>query len=235
MANDSTNSAFASALASERKDRAVAMLGLPELINGVEVKALTRRILEWLTIAGNPFIVGGEIKPEALLQFVWHVSPSFKPFATSEERQVFIAPFFAMDKDELREGIEKYLDRAFLDAPTGEAGTQYYSATAGLYHALNTCYPNAGWTLDTVLDLPLRIGFQLIKAADKAAGCMVLNRRSSPLISQYLSEIENFKVANADEVEPFIEQKRAEGYGLCSEPCQCRDGTFIVAMRKLAN
>ena len=211
MAGHSTNAEFENALASERKDRAVAMLGLPELIAGIRVESLTPRRLERLRAFNNPYVCGGEKSEFHIHKFLWFVSSGFVPeFDEVKPKELeFLSSIANLDCDEADEGIEAYYERTFLDAPTRAAGTPYYSSSAGIYHALNTSYPSAGWTLERVLDTPLRVIYQLIKVADQAVGCTVVNRRSSPLIGKYLSEIEHFTVATFDEVDAAIESKRS--------------------------
>lgn len=234
---DVTLDAHAEALASERKDRAVAMLGLPELIAGVQVEPLTPRRLEWLRAMGNPFVCGGDCPIGAIPDFLWYVTKDFE-FGNEEKRKAFLAAILNLDVDEAREGIDEYLDRAFLDAGPGREGVSFYGSTAALYCALNTAYPGAGWHLDRVLDTPLRVLYQLIKAADDARGCSMQNRRSAPLISKFLSEIEHFELVVKEdfesEMDAFVDAKCAEGYKLCSEPIQKINLEIPVAMQKSA-
>jgi hypothetical protein len=102
--------------------------------------------------------------------------------------------------------------------------------------------------VDRVLDTPLRVLYQLIKAADDARGCSMQNRRSSPLVSKFLCEIEHFELSIVKdfdvEMDAFIDAKCSEGYRLCSEPIQkislaipaaCQtDAPWIVPMRKVS-
>lgn len=244
--SDATLDEHEDALDSERKDRAVAMLGLPELIAGVQVEPLTPRRLEWLRAMGNPFVCGGDCPIAAIPDFLWYVTKDFA-FGDDERRKAFLAAILDLDVDEARDGIDEYLDRAFLDAGPGREGVSFYGSTAGMYCSLNTAYPGAGWTVERVLDTPLRILYQLIKAADDARGCSMQNRRSSPLISKFLCEIEHFElviVSDFDaEMDAFVDAKCAEGYKLCSEPIQkislaipaaCQpDAPWIIPMRKV--
>jgi hypothetical protein len=248
--SDVTLDEHADALDSERKDRAVAMLGLPELIAGVQVEPLTPRRLEWLRAMGNPFVCGGGLSDFQIYKFMWHVSPKFVVETDAEKpiESSFLEAMVSLDIPDALEGIDEYLDRAFLDAGPGREGVSFYGSTAGLYCSLNTAYPGAGWHLERVLDTPLRILYQLIKAADDARGCTMQNRRSSPLISKFLSEIEHFELSIVKdfdaEMDAFVDAKCAQGYKLCSEPIQkinlaipaaCQqDAPWIVPMRKVS-
>lgn len=257
MAEDYTFSELERAVRSERYHRAQAILGLPELIAGIQVEPLTYERLEWLNVAGNPFVCGGVVATEdgeplalPLMEFIWFVSPDWKLEIGSEKPlwQEFLLKHRDLNLIDAREGIDEYLDRAFLDCTGIEGGVSFYSQTAGAYQALNASYPGGGWTMKVVKKTPLRIALQLIKAADRDRGCTVQNRRSSKLIGQYLSEIEHFELTiESDfesEMDAFVDAKCAEGYVLCSEPVQKLDKTippshpvqatmpWIVPMRK---
>lgn len=176
----------AEAFASERKDRAVALLGLGELIAGINVAPLTPRRLEWLRAVGNPFVVGGKVSPAAILQFLWLIHEDFKP--GEDALTNFVQSHAGLDADELRDGIDEYLDRAFLDSPRGAPGTPYYAPTVSYYHSLVIAYPGGGWTLERVLDTPLTVIFQLIKADDRYNGRLVYNGRSDKVAGDWLDE-----------------------------------------------
>jgi hypothetical protein len=219
------------ALESERRDRAVALLGLPELIAGIRVSPLTPRRLEWLRAFSNPFICGGAPSPAAILQFLWFVSPDFS-FETSEEKRLaFIAQRAELDYPEAREGIEVYLDRAFLDAPNGSEKVSYYAPTVGLYHTLNEYYPHAGWSLEAVLNTPLSIIYQLIKAGDKARGAAVVNRRSFEVQARWLDTLETITASTQQLLLEKVAEKRLQGYGQVSLSSRNRDGTWSCAIK----
>jgi hypothetical protein len=61
------------------------MLGLPELIAGVQVEPLTPRRLEWLRAMGNPFVCGGDCPIAAIPDFLWYVTKDFA-FGDDERR-----------------------------------------------------------------------------------------------------------------------------------------------------
>lgn len=209
------------ALASERKDRAVAMLGLPELIAGITCEPLTPLRLEWLRAFGNPFLCGGTVSNEAMLQFLWFVSPRFTFTTERAQRLEFIKDLAELNMIDAREGIDAYIDRAFLDAPTGKESISYYSNTAGLYHSLNVSFPTGEWTLEKVGKTPLRVIYQLIKAADRERGCSLINRRSFVANADWYSKMETVTAESYEALGDAIEAKRSEGYKLFSDPTRC--------------
>lgn len=231
MANESCIPGFDAAIASERRDRSKALLGLPELIAGIVCMPLTLRRFEWLRAYDSPFVCGGKLSNAAILQFLWFVCPLFPFDAVQEGRDKFVDSMAGTNFEEALEGIEIYLSAAFLDAPHGSASKPYYSHTAGLYHSLNESYPSGEWTLERVLDTPLNVIYQLIKAADKSRGCLVFNLRSDELASKWGECLETITLAESKVVRE-IAKRRKKGYLLVSHPSQNRDGTYSFAMQK---
>ncbi len=232
MAEDATLREHEEALASERKDRAVAVLGLPELIAGIQVEPLTPRRLEWLRAMGNPFICGGEASIPAVTQFLWIISKGFV-ICDDVKRDAFLASIIVgYDLVEIREGIEAYLDRAYLDAPEGpNDGPSFFAPSIGIYRAINKAYGDE-WTFERVMETPLRILFQLTKCDDKASGCSVINRRSYKVQGKWLSELETLTADTEDSVVELMTAKRAEGYKQVTLAQKSSNGTWSLAMRK---
>jgi len=190
---------YMEAIASERRDRAAAFLGIPELIAGREVSALTPQILEWLRLAENPFAVGGEsVSREHVLQFIWAVS---REFADGNEAFGLFISTIPEDFDEAKaaDDICAYMDRAFLDAPHGKVTTPHFSFAAGLAHQM-ACGPyRLPW--QETMRIPVAIIFQLIKARDKFAGATVINTRSDKAAGDWLAELNKQNAADQKERE----------------------------------
>ncbi len=187
MAEELQIPGYAVALASERRDRALAILGLPQAICGVKVQPFTPWRLEWLRLQDNPFIVGGysEPTPAEMLQFLWVVADGTGEAMALE---TFVETHATLNADELRAGIDAYLDRAFLDSPRGASSTPYFAPTISYYHSLVISYPCGGWTLEKVSDTPLAVIFQLLKADDRYNGRVVFNGRSDKVSGDWLDE-----------------------------------------------
>lgn len=171
------------ALASERRDRALAFLGQKERIAGIECNMLTPRLMEWLRALENPYIIGGEVKPAMMLQFLWIVSTEFQ----RGDKDEFIARVAVMDGNLIAEGIEAYIDRMFLDSPDGKPSKPLFSYAAGLAHEM--AREPYRWDVERTLETPLPIIFQLIKAKDKYEGGVVVNKKSDRIIGDWLDEI----------------------------------------------
>ena len=251
MAENDTLSEYERAVASERYHRAQAMLGLPELIAGIQVEPLTYERLEWLNVVGNPFVCGGIVDLARIMEFIWIVSPNWKMEVGSEKPEwiSFNQRNIALDVKEAREGIEEYVERAFLDSTGISGGVSFYAQTAGAYQALNSSFPGGGWTLDVVKKTPIRIALQLIKAADRRAGCTVQNLRSGAIMGELLGEVKHFELQIQNdfesEMDAFVDAKCEEGYKLFSEPVQKinggipieaqSDAPWIIPMRKVSH
>ena len=238
MATATLRQEYDAALAGERKDRSVAMLGIPEMIAGIRVAALTPRRLEWLHAVENPFACWKreywDSAPDtAILHFLWFVLPQFSFDLGTDARDEWMESQLGLDVAEAREGIAEYLDRTFLDAPTGSAGVSYHSYSAGLYHALNTSYPQGGWTWQTVMDSPIRVLTQLIKAADIARGCAVGNKRSGEIHERWLAGMETVSAPTEDELDALVGQRKSEGWRLYTLYSFDRSGgVWRCSMRK---
>ena len=71
----------------------------------------------------------------------------------------------------------------------------------------------------------------LIKAADRANGAIVVNRRSDEVAAKWASSLETLRFPES-EVEKQIAIYRAKGYLLVSQPSQNKDGSYSFAMQK---
>lgn len=182
MSEDCCIPGYNDAIAEERRDRAIAFLGIRETIAGVEVEQLTPRRLEWLRATDNSYVCGGEVTKATILQFLWFVSPHFT--TDKKARDTFIANHTKLNCEAASRAIDAYLDRAFLDAPRGKASTPYVSIAADLAHAMSD--KPFHWPVETTLTTALPIIYQLLKSKDRAAGLVVINRKSDKVAGDWL-------------------------------------------------
>lgn len=177
---------FAEAEDSERVDRSIAFLRLDELIAGLKCAPLNLTRLEYLRAYSNPYVIGGDAGLNHLLQFLWFVSPDFK--AGREAMEQFIYANRGLNVKEAQQGIDDYLDRAFLDAPHGgRANVSYYSPSAALVFEM--AQEPYRWTIEQTMREPLPIIYQLIKCRDKNNGAVVVNRRSDGAAGDWLDAL----------------------------------------------
>lgn len=182
MSEDCCIPGYNDAIAEERRDRAIAFLGIRETIAGVEVEQLTPRRLEWLRATDNAYVCGGEVGKATILQFLWFVSPEFTTEQT--KRDDFIASHSKLNFKLADKAIDAYLERTFLDAPRGKVTTPYVSIAADLAHAMSDVPFH--WPVETTLTTALPIIYQLLKSKDRAAGLVVINRKSDKVAGDWL-------------------------------------------------
>ena len=173
------------AIASETADRAYSILGIRETIAGIECEPLTPRRAEWLRLCNSPFIVGGTVGLAEVIQFLWVVSVDFKP--SKEARDLFFQRMVKLDFDKARADINEYLDRAYLDSSHRSAQSAPMVSSAAYYaHSMAGEPYRMNWR--DVLDTPLAVLHQLIKARNESAGEIVANKRSDKVRGDWLQK-----------------------------------------------
>ena len=156
---------FAQAVYIERLVRDSAFLRLNETVCGFELRPMTLRDYIILRIANNP-LLGDELpSPAELTQFLWTLSVGY---SRSRLRRIFFglrvnrACAYPLKAARLIDSCREYRKEAMQDAPgtTGRTGYRpsYYSDCTYWYGLLAREY---GCTMKEVLDMPLKILFQL--------------------------------------------------------------------------
>ena len=173
---------YEAALASELDDRAFVFLGLQETICGVLCEPLTPRRVEWLRLAKSPFIIGGKVGPVEIAQFLWIVSKAFVP--NKEKRNDFLQSNLGIEVAKAREEIDEYLERAYLDSMGGTSTSRPCVSPCATY-ALALAGEPFRMSWQQVLDTPLGVILQLLKAKDMSEGRAVINKRSDQVNLDY--------------------------------------------------
>lgn len=207
---------YVDAVARENFLRRESFFGLTENIACFEVSQITLERILVLQIADNPFLCGGEIKPEAVAQFLWIMSPQYRPDSPFR-RSMFLRrcrkfvlprpPLFKtrrtiarwklrceksvieFAKAEL--AINAFLEEQFIDRPHyGAPGTKsYYCDIIGLCADFGREY---GWTESVTLKIPIRRIFQYIKeirhhfCATHGLPYVDANRLSDGVLNDYM-------------------------------------------------
>lgn len=205
---------YAEAENSERRDRSIAFIGLPERICGIACRPLTPFLLEYLRANGNPFICGGTISEAAILQFIWFVSADFKP--EKENQDAFLASVEDLDLSNAPQEIEDYLERAFLDSSNGGPDSKQYYALAA-YLVFSMAKEPYRWPMEKTMETSLAVLFQLIKCKERAEGVTVVNIRSDKVASDWLSETITIEAKTIKELERIANERAKEGYWPISE------------------
>lgn len=160
---------LAEALAWEERTREEAYLGLCAPIAGVPVKLLTLRRLTFLLRARSAFFFGRPAGPEDVSQFLWIVSPRFRP-RDLDGRALFLADLCAgdalVDLASTVAQIGDYLDAAFGDAPAVEekSGSQGNLPVTSFAAALvDTLAREYGWSRREIMRSPLSVLYQQLR------------------------------------------------------------------------
>ena len=153
----------------ERYRRDFAFLGITETLRfgygySLEVNQLTLRMFIQLCAVGSPFLVGGNIRPEHILQFLWRISPQYELRREVENAQEFAAALKQLPFKGAIRAINRYIDRQLMDRPpTAVARNDTKPDTsfaASMVHQLASHY---SWSGEEILDLPLARSFQYLR------------------------------------------------------------------------
>ncbi len=153
--------------------RDFAFLGIDETLriaggHKLEVRPLTLRMFIQLCAVRSPFLVGGKVKPEHVLQILWRISTDYGPTNT-EARKIFVIAISSLPFLASIRSIDRYLDRQLRDRPPSPAvktdNKMDTSYAAMVIHLLASQY---GWGADAILDLPMSCVFQYIRRIDRS-------------------------------------------------------------------
>lgn len=105
-----------------------------------------------LEAAGNPFVVGGSVSPESVLQFLWVVSVHYNAEAI-DHRNALIDRAKILIYDDAVQAIDKYVRDANRDAPgsSGSGESESISWIASLVHIIASTY---GWSESEIIRIP---------------------------------------------------------------------------------
>ena len=207
---------YAEAARREDEIRAVPFLGVDERIAGLTIAPLTLRRVQWLTMIRSPFLLN--LPAETLVEkpdiaadigaFLWIVSPEFKVESKRAKARFFkrkIPAVMKMNALKVIKEIREYVEEAFLDSGKSEGEQRNYYSTAaavvGFFHrnyGLQIDVWENNWARNiirkltgqpNILDVPLKIAFQLIRAHQKSVNpdTNFYNSLSQPKIDEWLA------------------------------------------------
>jgi len=152
---------LAEAIKRENDIRDASFLDLTTDICGVEIRQMTPR--DWLILEGveNPLMAGDMPSPPQLAQFLWLLSPRYKPNAPIR-RYLFGRKISNVNYLSAIRACWKYVEETFQDSPgsSGQNSTPYAGWTAYL---VNRVALNYGWSECEILNIPLKRLFQYMK------------------------------------------------------------------------
>lgn len=135
-----------------------------EFIGNVKVKSLTPKLLNVLSVAKSPFVIGGQLDEAITLSFLALIS--YEKVTNIDKFYKEVVVTNSMDK--VLEDIGTYLDSSFQDTISGGESTEkhapYYSGYAALVDMLAKEY---GWTEEMIMNIPYKRLFQYLRVITK--------------------------------------------------------------------
>lgn len=214
------------ALAQEQYARNVAYLGLPEYVCGEPLNNVTPWLLDKLTVANSPFIVGGKVTWEKVAEFLWalHVDwrkPAWYRFGMRRSKKRLALKCAGMNLEYAMEEIQRFLTLTDMDAPRGgKAERPIASNTAWLVYR----FRNEPWrmTQEQTLHTPLRLLYQELRCWTREHTEETITNPSNVKIQEWQEGI------NRALAEGKITQEHLDEYNAA-----CRKGADAVeALRK---
>jgi hypothetical protein len=147
---------YREAVEAEARTREAAFIRVPEFVAGIRVDPLTVRHTALLSQ------LGAEIEPnaETLELYLWVVSPAGTSRVAHQLRCAWA--FFRHGVDAVAESLEAWVSEQFADAPGQSDGSVFrVDNTSWVSRQCDLLASEYGWEIDTVLELPLRVTFQL--------------------------------------------------------------------------
>lgn len=130
---------------------------------GIEILNMNLRHLMMLDGIETPFLKGGNIADTDVALFLWIVS---KEFCFDEKKQKeFFKKVVKIRNLSAINWIKEYLQKTFIDSDTmkqGEKGQVYF-----ISYFVDMFAKEYNWDLEKIMNLPLRIAFQLITAINE--------------------------------------------------------------------
>lgn len=171
----------------ENANRDEAWINLTEEICGIEIEQMTLFHLLLLDGASNCFILGRSPTPAGVAQFLWVVSPRF--CYESKARNKFVKKLRKIPYEEAITQINSYLDKTFLDVPSG-GGNQEKPLASFISYFIDTFAKEYGWKPGEIMQMPVRQLYQLldVRSARLIGAKHIKFRPSDKIIAKYLKE-----------------------------------------------
>ena len=168
---------FAEERTQEEERRKLAFLDISQDLCGEPVRCMTARDMLLLDGLRSPFMVGGQISPAHIPQFVWVLALANNPatpFRTALAKGRLIGRARKWEYDWSMKQINGYLEEMFLDAPAGGSSSPENNDRRGI----QTCF---------LAPLLMRLCSEM-GAIDPASG-MPLMESPLPRLFQYLKTL----------------------------------------------
>jgi hypothetical protein len=167
---------YSEVLTTERRNRAIAFLGLTRTVCGVEVVPFCPKHRLALGLVENGFMMHGDGGPEDVLQVLWHLSPLYEQrfgprrSAAEAERKRLAVQVLAGDPADLSQQVRVFLASQFADRPEiqgDDAGESPDYSDHVHWVAIESSFwmsIHGGFTLESYLSTPYLVLQQLRRA-----------------------------------------------------------------------
>jgi hypothetical protein len=198
---------FKEAVEAELAVRSSVLLGIGADVCGVEVRPFTVLDLIHLQAIKSPFVAGGFISRMDCLRFLVLQSVDYrKPgpgwwerFKLRRRNGAVMRKLRRTSTEEMIQGINGYIDDAFMDSPAGSADSSgsapVASSAAVMVDAIASEY---SWPISEILGLEVAFVFQLFRLRHIARGgsrAALINRKSSKVVGEYLRKLNQKEAA----------------------------------------
>ena len=136
---------------------------VPEDLNGIKINNMNLYHLMMLDGIESPFLNGGEVTDQDIALFLWIVS---KDYCQDEKIQKkFFEKVVKIKVGDATRFIQEYIRKTFAESDTmgkGDKGQVYF-----ISYYVDLFAREYSWSYKDIINLPLRIGFQLITAVNE--------------------------------------------------------------------
>ena len=143
---------------------------------GIAVQNMNLNHLVLLDGVETPFLKGGDITDKDIALFLWIISEDYNQEGKGKKK--FFEKVVKIKVMDATKWIKEYISKTFAESDTmnrGEKGQVYF-----ISYYVDLFAREYGWKLESIMELPLRIGFQLITA---------INERSARLSGETYNRI----------------------------------------------
>lgn len=157
---------YREAVKRESDSRDFALLGADEIVAGVPVRPLTVRHMLLLDLSGNAFVTHGRVPTHRdIVSFLWICSPDYKP--DNDALAKFSMGMGGLDYGESVKAILDHIRESVQDAPAAHSRPDAPSNWSWAAIIVDTIATEYHWSLDAILDLPMKAVFQFVKIISK--------------------------------------------------------------------
>ena len=136
---------------------------IPEDLNGIKINNMNLYHLMMLDGIESPFLNGGEVTDQDIALFLWIVSKDYCQDEKVQEK--FFEKVVKIKLGDATRFIQEYIKKTFAESDTmgkGDKGQVYF-----ISYYVDLFAREYSWSYKDIINLPLRIGFQLITAVNE--------------------------------------------------------------------